>query len=165
MYFVEKAIVERRMHKKTHDSKKGNERTMQTQVGMVNMVKDKCDVGLVVMKISRKKLEKHDESSRSGNDTQAEGADIILSNDTKLLNEVQSTDVYNLFANDRQHAEQPKFINERKVYQDAKQCLDKHLLLPFVIENKKAESLKQTLESKNDFLKKALLSYKRIYPN
>nr|GEX23647.1 hypothetical protein [Tanacetum cinerariifolium] len=115
---VEKAITEIRLHKKAHDSKV-NKRTMQTQVGMVNMVKDKCDVVLVVTEISRTKLEKQDESSRSKNDTQDEGANIRLSNDTKPLNEVQSTATYNVFSNDRQHGEQPNFINERKVDQDA----------------------------------------------
>ncbi|GKE35880.1 hypothetical protein Tco_1455202 [Tanacetum coccineum] len=76
---------------------------------------------LVVTEISRTKLEKHDESSRLGNDTQAEGVDIRHSNDTKPLNE------------------------------DAEQFLDKRHLLAFVIENKTAESLNQTLESENDF--------------
>ncbi|GJS90795.1 hypothetical protein Tco_0773431 [Tanacetum coccineum] len=147
---VEKDIVERGLHKKVHDSKV-NERTMQIQVGMFNMVKDKCDVGLVVTEISRTKLEKYDESSRSRNDTQAEGADIRLSNDTNPLNEVQSTIAYNVFANDKQHAKQPKFINERKVNQDAEQCLEKRPLIASVIENKTAESLNQTLESKNDY--------------
>ncbi|GKC03483.1 hypothetical protein Tco_0995093 [Tanacetum coccineum] len=60
------------------------------------------------------KSEMKDECSKSGNDTQAEGPDIRLSNDTKPLHEVQSTVVYNMNANDRQHAEQPKFINEGK---------------------------------------------------
>ncbi|GJV69287.1 hypothetical protein Tco_1484796 [Tanacetum coccineum] len=65
-----------------------------------------------------------DACSNSGNDTQAEGPDIRLSNDTKPLHEVQSTVAYNEDANDRQHAEQPKFINEGKVDQDAEQCLE-----------------------------------------
>nr|GEU88861.1 retrovirus-related Pol polyprotein from transposon TNT 1-94 [Tanacetum cinerariifolium] len=63
--------------------------------------------------------------SRSGYDTRAEGADIRL----QPLNEVQSIAAYNVFANDRQHAKQPKFINERKFDQDAEQCLDKRPLL------------------------------------
>ncbi|GJR66159.1 hypothetical protein Tco_0012224 [Tanacetum coccineum] len=87
-----------------------------------------------------------DECSKSGNDTQAEGPDIRLSNDTKPLHEVQSTVVYNMNANDRQHAKQPKLINEGKVDQDAEQCL----------ENKTTKSLNQTLVSKNDCLKKTI---------
>nr|GEX26109.1 hypothetical protein [Tanacetum cinerariifolium] len=152
MDFVEKAIMERGLHKKAHDSKV-NERTMQTQVGMVNMVKDKCDVGLVVTEINKTKLENQDESSRSGNDTQAEGANIGLSSDTKPLNEVQTTAAYNVFVNDKQHVEHPKFINKRNVDQDAEQYLDKRPLLGSIIENKTAEYLNQTLESENDCLK------------
>ncbi|GJQ90440.1 hypothetical protein Tco_0729643 [Tanacetum coccineum] len=105
---------------------------------------------------SRTKLEKQDESRRSGNDTRAEGADIRLSNDTKPLNEVQSIGAYNVFANDRHHAKQPKFINERKVEHNVEQCLDKRPLLASVIENKTIESLNQTLESENDCLKKTI---------
>ncbi|GKB83692.1 hypothetical protein Tco_0950587 [Tanacetum coccineum] len=52
----------------------------------------------------------------------AEGPDIRLSNDTKPLHEVQSTVAYNEDANDRQHDEQPKFINEGKVTA-AEQCV------------------------------------------
>ncbi|GKB17186.1 hypothetical protein Tco_0851109, partial [Tanacetum coccineum] len=148
---VEKATVERELYKRVHDNKV-NERTMQTQEGMVYMVNDKCDVALVVTESSRTELEKHDESIRSRNDTWAEGVDIRLSNGTKPLNEVQSTDAYNVFANGRHHAEQPKFINERKVDQDAEQCLDKRPLLASVIENKTIESLNQTLKSENDYL-------------
>ncbi|GKA07608.1 hypothetical protein Tco_0686832 [Tanacetum coccineum] len=130
---------------------------------MVNMVKDKCDIGLVLTEISRTKLEKQDKNSRSGNDTQAEGADIRLSNDTKPLNDVLSTAAYNVFANDRPYAEQPKFINERKIDQDAEQYLDKRPLLASVIENKTAESLNQTLESENDCHKKTIAQLQKDF--
>ncbi|GKD20793.1 hypothetical protein Tco_1222496 [Tanacetum coccineum] len=83
---VEKAIVEIGWYKKVDDNKV-NERTMQPQEGMVNMVKDKCDVGLVVKESNRTELEKQDESSSSRNDTRTKGADINLSNDRKPLNE------------------------------------------------------------------------------
>ncbi|GJS88069.1 hypothetical protein Tco_0770705 [Tanacetum coccineum] len=97
-----------------------NERMIQPQEGMVNMVKDKCNVGLVVMESSRTELEK-------------------------------------------QHVEQPKFINERKVDQDAEQCLDKHPLLASVIKNKTVESLNQTLESENDCLKKTIAQLQKDF--
>ncbi|GJW19199.1 hypothetical protein Tco_0026635 [Tanacetum coccineum] len=77
---------------------------------------------------------------------EAKGPDIRLSNDIKPLHEVQSTVVYNMNANDRQHAEQLKFINEGKVDQDVEQCLD----------NKITESLNQTLVFENDCLKKTI---------
>ncbi|GJU80716.1 hypothetical protein Tco_1283081 [Tanacetum coccineum] len=47
MNSFEKAIVERGLYKIEHNSKV-NERTMQIREGMVNMVKDKCDDGLVI---------------------------------------------------------------------------------------------------------------------
>ncbi|GJS43657.1 hypothetical protein Tco_0568700 [Tanacetum coccineum] len=140
---IEKEIDARAHHEgelaRVYDSRV-NEKTMQTQAGMVYMVKDKCDDGLVVK--AKRGTESHmrDECSKSRNDTQAEGPDIRLSNDTKPLHEVQSTVAYNVNANDRQHAEQTKFINEGKVDQDAEQCL----------ENKSTE-LNQNLVSKNDF--------------
>nr|GFD15177.1 hypothetical protein [Tanacetum cinerariifolium] len=108
---------------------------------MVTMVKDTCDGGLVVTESNRTKLEKKDESSSLGNDTRAEAANIRLFNDTEPMDEVQSTAAYNVFANDRHHAEQPKFINEIKVNHNAEQCLDKRPLLSFAIENKTTESL------------------------
>ncbi|GJZ41088.1 hypothetical protein Tco_0587974 [Tanacetum coccineum] len=76
-----------------------------TQEKMINMVKDKYDVGLIVNERSRTQSEKQNESSRLQNDTRAEGENIILSNQPEPMNEVQSTAAYNVFANDRQHAE------------------------------------------------------------
>ncbi|GKD90721.1 hypothetical protein Tco_1366228 [Tanacetum coccineum] len=87
---------------------------------MVYMVKDKCDDGLVIKAIRGTESKMKDECSNSGNDTHAEGLDIRLSNGTKPLHEVQSTVAYNEDANDRHHAEQPKFINEGKVDQELK---------------------------------------------
>ncbi|GKB91113.1 hypothetical protein Tco_0963385 [Tanacetum coccineum] len=146
---IEKEIDTRAHHKeelaRVYDSRV-NERTTKTQEGMVYMVKDKCDDGLVIKAIRGTESKMKDECSNSGNDTHAEGLDIRLSNGTKPLHEVQSTVAYNEDANDRHHAEQPKFINEGKVDQDAEQCL----------ENKTTESLNQTLVSENDCLKKTI---------
>ncbi|GJT64488.1 hypothetical protein Tco_1015968 [Tanacetum coccineum] len=88
----------------------------------------------------------HEEELARVYDSRAEGVDIRLSNDIKPLHDVQSTVVYNMNANDRQHVEQLKFINDGKVDQDAEQCL----------ENKTTESLNQTLVSENDCLKKTI---------
>ncbi|GKD31117.1 hypothetical protein Tco_1241895 [Tanacetum coccineum] len=120
---------------------------------MVYMVKDKCDDGLVVKARRGTEFDMRGECSKSRNDTQAEGPDIRLSNDTKPLHEVESTVASNMNANDRQHAEQPKFINEGKVNQDAEQCL----------ETKSTESLNQTLVSENDCLKKTIAKLKNDF--
>ncbi|GJR72018.1 hypothetical protein Tco_0084383 [Tanacetum coccineum] len=95
----------------------------------------------------------------------ADGADIKLSNEPELMNEVQSTAAYNVFANERQHPEQPKFINEGGVDQDVEQRLDKCHLLLFVIENKTTESLNQTLEVENDCLKKNIAKLQKDFSN
>ncbi|GJR91598.1 hypothetical protein Tco_0215609 [Tanacetum coccineum] len=137
----EKAIVERGLYKRACDIRE-NERMMQT---------------------SGTQLKKQNESSRSRNDTRADGADIKLSNEPELMNEVQSTAAYNVFANDRQHPEQPKFINEGGVDQDVEQRLDKRHLLLFVIENKTTESLNQTLEVENDCLKKNIAKLQKDF--
>ncbi|GJY65730.1 hypothetical protein Tco_0467968 [Tanacetum coccineum] len=88
---IEKEIDARAHHEdklaRGYDSRV-NERTMQTQEGMVYMVKDKCEDGLVVKAQRGTKSELKDECSNSRNDTQAEGPDIRLSNDTKPLHEV-----------------------------------------------------------------------------
>ncbi|GKC10100.1 hypothetical protein Tco_1001710 [Tanacetum coccineum] len=152
---IEKAIVERGLYKRARDRRE-NERMMQTQEKMINMVKDKCDVGLVVNERSGTQSEKQNESSRSRNDTRAEGVDIRLSIEPEPMNEVQSTAAYNVFANDRQHAEEPKLINKGGVDQDVVQRLNKRPLLAFIIENKMIESLNQTLEYENDYLKKTI---------
>ncbi|GJT55064.1 hypothetical protein Tco_0990118 [Tanacetum coccineum] len=152
MNFVENAIDERGLYKRTHD-RKVNERTIQTQKGMVNIVKDNYHVGLVVTESNGTNIENQDKRSKI---SRAEGADIRLSNDTKPVNKVQSTVEYNVFANDSHHAEQPKFINEGKVDQDVEQCLDKPPLLASVIKNKTTESVNQILESENACLKKTI---------
>ncbi|GJU04671.1 hypothetical protein Tco_1121101 [Tanacetum coccineum] len=124
---IEKEIDARAHHEgelvRVYDSRV-DEKTMQTQAGMVYMVKDKCDDGLVVKARRGTEFDMRGECSKSRNDTQAEGSDIRLSNDTKPLHEVESTVASNMNANDKQHAEQPKFINEGKVNQDAEQCLE-----------------------------------------
>ncbi|GJW53241.1 hypothetical protein Tco_0097326 [Tanacetum coccineum] len=66
-----------------------NKRQMQTQESKVNMGKA-LDAGLVVTESSRTKPEKHDTSSRSGNDTHAEDADSKPINEKEPMAKVQS---------------------------------------------------------------------------
>nr|GEV90402.1 Gag-Pol polyprotein [Tanacetum cinerariifolium] len=117
---IEKAIVEKGLHKRAHDIRV-NEIMMRTQEKVISMVKDTCDVGSVVKERREIESEKQNKISISHNDTRVEDADIRFSNETEPMDEVQSTAVDNVFANDRQHAEQPKFINERGVDHDAEQ--------------------------------------------
>ncbi|GJY13505.1 hypothetical protein Tco_0382814 [Tanacetum coccineum] len=66
---LEKFIAKRALHKRSYDNKV-NKRMMQTQEGEVNMVKDKCDAGLVVMESSGTVLEKQDERRRVDQDAE-----------------------------------------------------------------------------------------------
>ncbi|GJV12866.1 hypothetical protein Tco_1354407 [Tanacetum coccineum] len=116
----------------------------------------------VVNERSETQLETQNKSSTSGNDTRSKGADIKFSNDTESMNEVQSTATYNVFANEKQHAKQPKFIHEGGVDQDAKQRLDKQLKMIIQLTTTN-ESLNQTLKSENDCLKKTIAKLQKDF--
>nr|GEW05687.1 hypothetical protein [Tanacetum cinerariifolium] len=130
-----------------------NETQTHMQEGEVD--RDKAlDASLVVKERSETESEKHDTSSRSGNDTYAENADIKPVNDKEPMAEVQMIVVYNVLANGQQHAEQSEFNNEEKVDQDAEQCQVKIPLLDPSPNNRTTEFLNQSLESENISLKK-----------
>ncbi|GJS17694.1 hypothetical protein Tco_0412166 [Tanacetum coccineum] len=58
-----------------------------------------------------------DENSRSGNDTDADDADIRPIYNEEPMAEVQLTVECNIFAIEQQHTKQPKIINEDRVDQ------------------------------------------------
>ncbi|GKD78667.1 hypothetical protein Tco_1341288 [Tanacetum coccineum] len=66
---------------------------------------------------SMTKSEVQDESSRSGNDTDTDDADIRPIYDEEPMAEVQLTAECNIFATGQQHTEQPEIINEGRVDQ------------------------------------------------
>ncbi|GJR48591.1 retrovirus-related pol polyprotein from transposon TNT 1-94 [Tanacetum coccineum] len=127
MSFVKKSIIKRTHHQRLHD-RRVNIRHMQMQESKVHIGKA-LDVGLVVTESSGTELEKHDTSSRSGNDKYVEDADIKPINDKKTMAEVQLTVEHTVLANGQQHAKQPEFNNEGRVDQDAKKCQVKSPLL------------------------------------
>ncbi|GJX56736.1 hypothetical protein Tco_0286633 [Tanacetum coccineum] len=65
-----------------------------------------------------------DTSSRSGNDAHVDDADIRPIYDEEPMAEVQMTADDNVSATGQQHTEQPEFINEGEVDQNAEQCHD-----------------------------------------
>nr|GEW20035.1 hypothetical protein [Tanacetum cinerariifolium] len=75
------SILERAKHKREYDSRK-NERQMQSKEGKINSSKA-LDADLLVTEISRTESEKHHTSSRSGNDTHVEDADIKPMNEKR----------------------------------------------------------------------------------
>ncbi|GKD66101.1 hypothetical protein Tco_1308209 [Tanacetum coccineum] len=71
-----------------------------------------------------RKNKEHDTSSRSGNDAHVDDADIIPIYDEEPKAEVQMTTNNNVSAKGQQHTEQPEFINEGEIVQNAEQCHD-----------------------------------------
>nr|GEU78002.1 hypothetical protein [Tanacetum cinerariifolium] len=91
---VKKSVAERRRHQRQYD-RRVNKRQMQTGT----------------------ESEVQDDHSRSGNDTDAEEADIRPIYNEEPRAEVQLTAECNIFSIGQQHTEQPEIINEDKVDQ------------------------------------------------
>ncbi|GJY37333.1 hypothetical protein Tco_0422711 [Tanacetum coccineum] len=83
---VKKSVAERTRHQRQHD-RRVKKRQMQTQVRKIDTGKV-VDNGLVVMKSNGTESEVQDESSRSGNDTDADDADIRPIYDEEPMAEV-----------------------------------------------------------------------------
>ncbi|GJT96055.1 hypothetical protein Tco_1091573 [Tanacetum coccineum] len=88
-----------------------------------------------------------DESSRLGNDTYADDADIRPIYDEEPMAEVQLTAECNIFAIGQQHTEQPEIINEDMVDQYPEQCQVKSPMLDSSFDNQTTDYSKQSLEA------------------
>ncbi|GJY78846.1 hypothetical protein Tco_0484647 [Tanacetum coccineum] len=91
-----------------------------------------------------------DTSSRSGNDAHVDDADIRPINNEEPMAEVQMTADDNVSATGQQHTEQPEFINEGEVDQNAEQCHDIRPLPAKLTDNRTTELSNQLLESDNE---------------
>ncbi|GKC37130.1 hypothetical protein Tco_1049514, partial [Tanacetum coccineum] len=114
MESVKKFIDERAQHKREYDSRM-NERQMQSKEGNVDSSKA-LDADLVVTERNGTESEKHDTSSRSGNDTHVEDANIKPANNKEPMAEVQLTAQHNVLAYEQQH------------YMQSEPIYDTHLL-------------------------------------
>ncbi|GJV51109.1 hypothetical protein Tco_1446850 [Tanacetum coccineum] len=112
---VKKSVAERTRHQRQYD-RRVNKRQMQTQESKIDTGKA-VDADLVVTESSGTESEVQDDSSRSGNDTDADDADIRPIYDEEPMAEVQLTAECNIFAIGQQHTEQPEIINEGRVDQ------------------------------------------------
>nr|GEU82628.1 uncharacterized mitochondrial protein AtMg00810-like [Tanacetum cinerariifolium] len=110
---VKKSVVERTRHQRQYD-RRVNKRQMPTQKSKIDMGKA-IDDDLVVIESSGTESEVLDDNIRSGNDTNANDADIRPIYDEEPMTEVQLTAECNIFAIGQQHTEQPKIINGRRV--------------------------------------------------
>ncbi|GJZ76103.1 hypothetical protein Tco_0640568 [Tanacetum coccineum] len=158
---VKKSVAERTRHQRQHD-RRVKKRQMQTQVSKIDTGKA-VDNGLVVMEINGTESEVQDESSRSGNDTDADDADIRPIYDEEPKAEVQLTAEYNIFAIGQQHTEQPEIINEGRVDQYPEQCQVKGHMLDSSPDNQTTDYSKQSLESENILLKKTVAQFQKDF--
>ncbi|GJZ73078.1 hypothetical protein Tco_0637224 [Tanacetum coccineum] len=176
MESVKKSIDERAQHKR-ENNRRVNDRVMQSKEGKVDSSKA-LDAGLVVTESNETESERHVLSSRSGNDTHTDDADINSVNDKQPMAEVQLSAEHNILANEQQHSEQSESVYDtyllekvdrnttpestnmchggREIEQNAKKCQVSCPLLDPSFDNMTTEFSNQSLESKNIFLKKTV---------
>ncbi|GKC40299.1 hypothetical protein Tco_1052683 [Tanacetum coccineum] len=135
---------------------------MQTQESKVDAGKA-LDANLVDTKSIKKDSTMQDESSRSGNDTDVDDADIRPIYDEEPMTEVQLIAECNIFAIGQQHTEQPEIINEGRVDQYSEQCQVKSPMLDSSPDNQTTEYSKQSLESENILLKKIVAQFQKDF--
>nr|GEV73322.1 hypothetical protein [Tanacetum cinerariifolium] len=98
--------------------------------------------------------EVQDDSNRSGNDTDADDADIRLVYDEEPMDEVQLTVEGNILAIGQHHTKQPEIINEGRVNNYPEQCQVKSPMLDSSPDNQTTDYSKQSLEQPNAFKSK-----------
>ncbi|GKF38186.1 hypothetical protein Tco_0118247 [Tanacetum coccineum] len=161
---VKKSIAERTRHQRQYD-RRVNKRQMQTQESNIDTGKS-VDADWVVTESSRTESKVQDDSSRSGNDTDTDDADIRPIYDEEPMADVQLTAECNIFATRQQHTEQPEIINEGRVGQYNEQCQVKSPMLDSSPDNQTTQTTKyskQSLESENILLKRPLTNFKKIF--
>ncbi|GJU80020.1 hypothetical protein Tco_1282385 [Tanacetum coccineum] len=104
-----------------------------------------------------------DDNSRSGNDTNADDADIRPIYDEEPMAEVQLTVECNIFAIGQQHTEKPKIIVDGRVNQYPKTCQVKSPMLDSSPDNQITEYSKQSLESENILLKETVAQFQKDF--
>nr|GEU61126.1 hypothetical protein [Tanacetum cinerariifolium] len=152
---VKKSVAERTCHQRQYD-RRVNKRQTRTQENKVDMGKA-LDVDLVVTDKSGTKSEKQDESSSSGNDTDADDVNIRPIYDEAPMAEVQLTVKCNIFATGQQHTEQPKIIIEGWVDQYTEQCQVKSPILDSSFDNKTTNVIHSTIQQNTTNDNKAIL--------
>ncbi|GKC40218.1 hypothetical protein Tco_1052602 [Tanacetum coccineum] len=156
---VKKSVAKRTRHQRQYD-RRVNKRQMQTQESKTDTGKA-LDVDLVITESSGTESEVQDDSSRSGNDTDTDDANIRPIYDEEPMAEVQLTTECNIFAIGQQHTKKPKIINEGRVDQYHRQCQVKSPMLDSSPDNQTTEYSKESLESENILLKKTVAQFQK----
>ncbi|GJX51757.1 hypothetical protein Tco_0278602 [Tanacetum coccineum] len=120
---VKKSVAERTRHQRQYD-RRVNKRQLQ----------------------SGTESEVQDDSSRLGNDTDVDDADIRPIYDEEPVAEVQLTAECNIYAIGQQHTEKPEIINEGRVDQYPEQRQVKSHMLDSSPDNQTTDYSKQSLE-------------------
>ncbi|GJY54765.1 hypothetical protein Tco_0446429 [Tanacetum coccineum] len=163
-----------------------NERVMQSKEGKVNSSKA-LYVGLVVTESNETESERRVLSSRSGNDTHTDDADINSVNDKQPMAEVQLSAEHNILANEQQHSEQSESVYDTYLLEkvdrnttpestdmshrggeidqnaDAKKCQVSCPLPDPSFDNMTTEFSNQFLESENISLKKTVAQLQKDF--
>nr|GEZ26531.1 putative ribonuclease H-like domain-containing protein [Tanacetum cinerariifolium] len=151
---VKKSVFERARHQRQYD-RRVNKRLMQTQESKIDMGEVVND-DLVVTESSGTESEVQDDNSRSGNDTNADDADIRPIYDEEPMAKVQLTAECNIFAIGQQHTEQPEIINEGRVDQYPEQCQVKSPMFDSSLDSLTNDYSIHLLESENSLLKQTV---------
>ncbi|GJR14194.1 hypothetical protein Tco_0796846 [Tanacetum coccineum] len=122
-YFAEYTEIEVKQFRETLLQHMSNTQESKVDSGKA------LDADLVVTESSGTKSGKHDTSSRSGNDADADNADIKPVYDEETMAEVQLTAECNVTATGQQHTKQPEIINEGRVDQYTEKCQVKSSML------------------------------------
>ncbi|GJV69881.1 hypothetical protein Tco_1485390 [Tanacetum coccineum] len=158
---VKKSVAERTRHQRQYE-RRVNKRQMQTQESKIDTGKA-LDADLVDTESIRTDSTVQDDSSRSGNDTDADDADIRPIYDEEPMAEVQLTAECNIFAIGQQHTEQPEIIVEGRVDQYPETCQVKSPMLDSSPDNQTTEYSKQSLESENILLKETVAQFQKDF--
>ncbi|GJX07809.1 hypothetical protein Tco_0195741 [Tanacetum coccineum] len=158
---VKNSVAERTRHQRQYD-RRVNKRKMQTQESKIDTGKP-VDADLVVTKSSGTESKVQDESSRSGNDTDTDDADIRPIYDEEPMAEVQLTAECNIFAIGQQNTEQPEIINEGRVDRYPEKCQVKIPMLDSSPDNQISDYSKQSPESENILLKKTVAQLQKDF--
>ncbi|GJV73763.1 hypothetical protein Tco_1493758 [Tanacetum coccineum] len=114
------------------------DKSKESYMGKVDTSKA-LNASLANTKSSGTESGEQDTSSSSGNDADADDADIKPVYDEEPMAEVQLTAECNIFSTGQQHNEQPEFNNEGEVDQNAEQCHDKCPLPAILTDNQITE--------------------------
>ncbi|GKE08740.1 hypothetical protein Tco_1412291 [Tanacetum coccineum] len=147
MESLQDSIQERAKHKREYD-RRMNDRMMQSKEGKVESRKA-LDAGLVVTENIKTKSKRHILSSKSGNDTHTDDADINSVNDKQPMAEVDRNTTPKL--TDMSHRGRETDQNA-----DAEKCQVSCPLPDLSFDNMTTESLFQSLESENISLRKTV---------